>query len=281
MTFTDAIGGTTALGTDKVAAKGGAVNHNDQLQQYRLPESLTKTPNTAQHSGENQRYLDLSESPTRSAKPLSASNDSSHSVALSMEEIKKKINTMMQHASDSSAPLKPAESSSTADRPLQGHFVYDSQPVYGADSKAIGQSVEKYGSKLDYHQKQNLDDMISSTALGQTDKLKDALQKSTPEARNAYAEVMRKEMGLNVTLDNKANGGYDLNVYDKSGTSKIEMSQDEQFATAKISSGWENGKAPMFANPWIMSEDRQTVNHAMDNLSDNAAKYRVQVGETR
>jgi hypothetical protein len=114
---------------------------------------------------------------------------------------------------------------------------------------------------LDYHQKQNLDDMLSSTSLGETDKLQEAFKNSTPETRNAYGYVLSRELGLEVSLLNKENGGYDLSVFLDS--SKIDISQDKPWS------------------PVIISTDRQPVNQAVDELSDSAARYRKEIGQTR
>jgi hypothetical protein len=205
---------------------------------------------------------------------------SSHGSEPNMDEIRQKVRAMFK--GDPGATPKaeaPAKGdSAAADSSFAG---FNSQPVYAADESAVKQSVDKYGSKLDDQSKQNLSDMISATALGQTDNLNAALAKSTPETRSAYADTLRNEAGRNVDLNNKPNGGFDLSVYDKTGASKVEMSRGNQFAPTSISSGWENGKALPDANPWNMTMDRKAVNQAMGKLSDSAGKYRTEVGQTR
>jgi hypothetical protein len=278
MAFTDSVVRTAAPGTDRTAGEAtGGTNQGDHLQQYRLGQSDTSLKGS-NRTDTNPKYIDLAESPPLSSKPSTTRDGSGNAGGLNTEELKKKIESLLQHKTDGSAP--PAETSAKPDIHF-GNDTYFSQPVYGTDSKAVAQTVEKYGSKLDYHQKQNLDDMISATSLGQTDRLKEALQNSTPEARNAYAEVMRKEMGRDVDLTNKDNGGYDLSIYGDSGLTKIDIAQDKKSTPANVSSGFLNGKAIMNTDPWKMTTDPKYVNQAIDKLSDSAGKYRKEVGETR
>ena len=260
-----------ATATDKAVTKPEAPSvQSDHLQPYRL--SGMENSHTVQKPDARVTQIDFT-APV--AKPLAGDGHQEH--ALSIDEIKQKISQMLDHGTDGKAP--PAESPAKLDKPLNAE--YFSQPVYGSDEKAISQSVEKYGSKLDYKQKQNLDDMISATALGQTDKLKEALGKSTPEARKALAEVMQKEMGLDVDLNEKANGGYDMHMYRQSGLFQMSFSQDKQWAPTTASSGFLNGKAPMNSDPWEMTKDPKSVNQAFDKFSDGASKYRKEIGETR
>jgi hypothetical protein len=249
--------------------------HGDHLQQYRMapPAKIDRT----NRGTDKDHSLDFSAVHEQHSKPLAGENGISPAT---MAEIKRRVDQVL-HGHQTSAPgdQKPlVERPEKLDKPLE-NFGYLAQPVYGANEKALSASVEKYGATLDYKQKNQLDEMISTTALGQTDKLKDALKNSTPETRNAFAEVMRKEMGLDVSLSNKENGGFDLTASPHSGLTRVSISQDKQWAQPMISSDWPNGKAPMNVDPWQSTID-SPAHPALAQLSDQTAKYRIEIGQT-
>ena len=260
---------STKPALDFSAAPGTPNSTKPALDFSSAPDAATSTKPALNFTGD---------SGTPAAHGKKSADGSNHGSEPNMDEIRKKVRAMFN--GDSGTTPK-AEAPAKGDSAAESFAGFNSQPVYGADKSAIKQTVDKYGSKLDDHSKQNLSDMISATALGQTDNLNAALAKSTPESRSAYADTLRHEAGRNVDLNNKPNGGFDLSVYDKTGASKVEMSRGNQFAPTSISSGWENGKALPDANPWNMSTDRKAVNQAMNKLSDSAGKYRTEVGQTR
>jgi hypothetical protein len=152
-----------------------------------------------------------------------------------------------------------------------------SQQARSPDEDKITQVVEKYGSGLKYSEQRALNDMVDGAASGDLPHLQHALENGSPASRAAFAEIMRKEMGLDVQVlegSEKSPKDFTFLIHSANdGVETLRLNYDSQanggWGSWDVSKGYPNGKGPVnFYHPrpddnWI---GRNDPNSAADFL---------------